>query len=271
MQVRLWLYLLFTAALISTAAAQTSSNPPPVVKFTDGGADSSGVGPMQSIFIPPVAGAPFTMLLGAEWSRAMANGGTFTLVNERRIARDSRGRIYQERFTLTPKGGDVKPLMTVFQITDPDQHTWYNCDPHRKICELMSYRLTTGMKYQPRVGTSGALPEGKGYRQDDDLGEETIQGLDTHGYRETITFNPGTMGNDKPMIVTREFWFSPQLGINLNSLLDNPQTGKQVFTPKELSTSEPDPAIFDIPADYQIVDHRDKDNGNRSDSAPNPR
>ncbi len=266
MQHRTCILCLLCLVLIPVALAQNPPEKQPVVKFADGGADPSGVGPMESIFIPPKAGAPFDLKLGAEWSRAMANGGTFTLVNERRIIRDSRGRIFQERKTLVPKGGDVEPKITVFQITDPEQHTWYNCSPSRKVCELLPYRLTTTTQYQPRQGTSGPLPDGKGFRQEDDLGEGTLQGLGTHGYREVITFNPGAMGNDKEMRVTREFWFSPQLDINLSSLVDNPQTGKQVFTARELSTSEPDPAFFEVPGDFRVIDHRGEDG-----SAPSQR
>ncbi|HWE86882.1 MAG TPA: hypothetical protein VG267_18195 [Terracidiphilus sp.] len=256
MRVRLCSLLILASALVSAGQAQNPPEKQPVVKFADGGADASGVGLMDSIFIPPKAGAPFDLKLGAEWSRAMANGGSFTLVNERRIVRDSRGRIYQERFTLVPKGGDLQPQMTVFQITDPDQHTWYNCAPYNKVCDLRSYRLSTTMHFQPQLETSGALPDGKGYRQDDDLGEGSQHGLGTHGYREVYSFNPGAMGNDKEMTITREFWFSPQLGINLSSLVDNPQTGKQIFTVKELSTSEPDPSMFEVPADYRVIDRR---------------
>jgi hypothetical protein len=57
------------------------------------------------------------------------------------------------------------------------------------------------------------------------------------------------------MISIREFWFSEQLGINLRSIVDNPQSGKQLFTVTELSTSEPDPAFFQIPAGYRVVNH----------------
>ncbi len=63
------------------------------------------------------------------------------------------------------------------------------------------------------------------------------------------------MGNDEPMTSIREFWFSEQLGINLRSVVDNPQSGKQVFTVKDLSMSEPDPAFFKVPAGYRVVAH----------------
>ena len=64
------------------------------------------------------------------------------------------------------------------------------------------------------------------------------------------------MGNDKPMVSMREFWYSTQLGFNLISIVDDPQSGKQVFTVKELSTSEPDLSYFELPEGYKVVDHR---------------
>jgi hypothetical protein len=228
-----------------------------VVSFSDGGAAISGTGPMESIYVSPKRGAPFSLKLGAEWSHPLATGGSFTLANERAIVRDSKGRIYQERWILVPKGGDIKSEMNVFQITDPEQHTWYNCWTQKKVCELMRYDDVTTAVYSPRLHPSGPLADGKGYVQSEDLGAGTVQGLETHGYRETTTFNPGTMGNDREMVNVREFWFSTQLGINLSSIVDNPQTGKQVFTVKELSTSEPEPSYFQVPEGYRVVDHRE--------------
>jgi hypothetical protein len=262
--VSLTVALVLQVAVAQGQPAQAGSQPvsppgggPPVVSFSDGGAAISGAGPMESIYISPKAGAPFSMKLGAEWSRPMAGGGSFTLANERGIARDSKGRIYQERWILVPKGGDIKSEMNVFQLTDPEQHTWYSCWTRKKVCELNRYADHTGTVYQPRLRQSGPLPDGRGYVQTEDLGVGTIQGLETHGYRETTTLNPGTMGNDREMVAMREFWFSTRLGINLSSIVDNPQTGKQVFTVKELTTSEPDPSLFEVPADYRVVDNRE--------------
>jgi len=224
----------------------------PVIRRPDGGAN----GPMQSIFIPPKPGAPFNLTLDSEWSRPMENGGTFTVVNERHIVRDSKGRIYQERWILVPKGGKIKSQMNVFQITDPEQHTWLNCEVRTKVCELLRYALTNEQNYQPLIGRTGPLPNGTGYRLHEDLGPNVTLGIDTHGYRETRTIYAGEMGNDKPMVSVREFWYSPQLGINLISIVDEPQSGRQVFTVKEISTAEPDLGYFDVPEGYKIVDHR---------------
>jgi hypothetical protein len=252
MQVQRFLLTLGILFFPFATNAQTPSKPE--VVRPDGGTS----GRMESIFIPPKAEAPFSLTLVTEWSRPLSNGGTFTLTNQRRIVRDGRGRIYQERWILVPKGGDVKSRMDIFQITDPEQHTWYNCDTTNKVCELLKYRFTTEDNFQPAIGDSGPLANGKGSRQHEDLGLNRTEGLETHGYRETVTINPGVMGNDKSMVTTREFWYSPELAINLVSIVDAPQSGKQVFIAKDLTSTEPEPSLFVVPDEYKIVDKRDE-------------
>lgn len=254
MRVRLAFLLTLLASVCSSAAiAQAPAQGPPqqpTIRIQDGGTS----GRMESIFIPPKAGAPFSFTLVTEWTRPMNNGGNFTLTNERHIVRDSKGRIYQERWILVPKGSKIKSWMDIFQITDPDRHTWYNCKTETKECNLFRYDLTTKDNFQPPTSVSGPLSDGTGFRQHEDLGLSSTEGRVTHGYRETTTFNPGVMGNDKPMAVTREFWYSTYLAVNLISIVDEPMTGKQVFTVKELSTAEPDPSFFEVPADYKVID-----------------
>ena len=251
---RVWLCLLLTLSFLLFGAAARAQIAPQAatISIPDGGTS----GRMESIFIPPKAGAPFSLTLVTEWSRPLGNGGTYTLTNQRRIVRDSRGRIYQERWLLVPKGGDIKSQMDVLQIADPEQHTLYNCFPAKKTCELQRYGGSADSNFQPAIGATGPLPNGKGSRQHEDLGLGNTEGLETHGYRETLTINPGVMGNDKPMVTVREFWYSQELGINLISTVDSPQSGKQIFTAKDVSATEPEPSLFVVPDEYKVVDRR---------------
>jgi hypothetical protein len=253
MRVRMRLLLLILLAVSFYVLAQNESKPqPPVIQIADGGTS----GRMESIFVPPKANAPFSLTLVTEWSRPLGNGGTFTLTNQRHIVRDGKGRIYQERWLLVPKGGKMESRMDVFQITDPTQHTWLNCGVQEKVCEILPYRFTTDAIYKPTIGTTGPLPDGKGSRQHEELGLSNSNGVNTTGYRETLTINPGVFGNDQPMVTTREFWYSSELGFNLISKIDDPQNGRQSFEVKELTTSEPDPRFFETPDGYKVVDHR---------------
>lgn len=224
----------------------------PAVHMRDGGTREV----MESIYIPPLAHAPFMGMLATEWSRPLAGGGSITLVNRRRVARDGNGRIYEERWGLVPKGGRAVSEINYTQIADPTQHTLYNCQVSRKICHLELYDEPLGGNYRKAVGVSGPLLNGEGYHLHEELGSGTTIGVNTIGYRETTTINAGVAGNDQPMVSLREFWYAPELGVNLLSKVETPQTGRQVFTFVELSTSEPDPQLFELPEGYAVVDER---------------
>lgn len=96
----------FAVACLQFACAQDGSTPG---EQNDGGASyTRNEELLESIFMPELAHAPFSLTLKTEWSRRMANGGTYTVVNSRPIKRDSQRRIYQERWTYPPR--DLKFL-----------------------------------------------------------------------------------------------------------------------------------------------------------------
>jgi hypothetical protein len=138
---------------------------------------------MESIFIPPIANAPFSLTLLTEWSRPLAIGGSYTLTNQRRIARDGKGRIYEERWLLLPKGSKVPSFMDVRQFADPNRHTLYNCFTDGKLCQLLPYSGSTQAVYKPATSPTGPLPDGTGFHQHEDLGVADTNGVDTTGFR----------------------------------------------------------------------------------------
>ena len=251
------LFLFAIAIALTTrgpvAAAQTPA---------EGGVtfDGGGEEVLQSIFVPMMANAPFSLTLAAEWSRPMANGGTFTTVNSRPIKRDRDGRIYHERWLMSPKGSTFPSRMSWIQIADPVAHTFYECEPRQKVCELRTLRDSVTARFDPARFPSGPLKdargEEKGTRAHEDLGAASFAGMPIHEYRDTTTMNVGVMGNDMPMVTIRQYRFCAELGLNLTSTLEAPQIGRQVFTVTELSTSEPDPSFFQPPQGYKVLDHR---------------
>lgn len=221
------------------------------MRLTDGG----GTGALESIYVPNLPNAPFTLTLHTEWVQTMHTGGTVTEVNQRPIMRDGAGRIYQERWLLVPKGSDIPSRMTLIQIDDPVAHTFYQCYVQPKVCEVQT--AFAGLAhYDPEKDKSGPLKSGKGTYGHEDLGAQHFAGMPVHGYRDTITINAGALGNDVAMATVREFRYSSDLGFNLTSTLDDAQAGRQNFTVGELSLGEPDPKFFQPPAGYKIVDKR---------------
>ncbi len=222
------------------------------VAVQDGGVRQT----LESIFIPPMANAPFTCTLQTEWVQAMADGGTLTLVNRRKIARQSNGRFYQERWVLVPKNGQVPSQMSHIQIADPISHTLLTCTMGTNVCRLENYGGEVTATYKPSAPVSGPLPNGAGNVTTEALGENVFEGVSSMGTRVMRTINPLAMGNDKTLTITREFWFSPALGINLVSKISDPRFGSQNFTVTELTQGEPDPQLFETPKGYTVKDER---------------
>lgn len=256
-------------AFPSISFAQTS--PPPIVPGArvpgekpspealyaeDGGAHGDT---LESIIVPPKAKAPFSLILEIVWARGLADGGTITLENKRKIARDADGRIYMERWWLVPRDGQQKSSMTTIQIVDPLTHTLHNCFMRapKKLCQLITYTPSPETVYDFfGPNSSGKTISDSGDTEWVDLGKQLTSGVETIGKRVTEHYNQGVFGNDRVMTIEREFWYSPKLGFNLLSTRSDPRIGKQTFTVTNLILSDPDPALFQLPEGFSLVDDR---------------
>jgi len=249
--IQIWSLLIATVVFSMTCLlANAQENEQEIA--ADGGSQTL----LQSIHVPLIKNAPFSLTLATDWARPMANGGSFTVANSRPIKRDRDGRLYEERWLLSPKGSSYASTISYIQIADPTARTLYNCNVPHHVCELLTLSSAETKLLPPSTFKSGPLPNGKGVRVHEDLGEQIYAGLPVHEYRDTTTLEPGVLGNDLPMSIVREFRYSADLGINLTSQLENPQSGRQTFTVTEINTADPDPTFFQIPNGYKVVDHR---------------
>jgi hypothetical protein len=229
---------------------------PFVIQTRDGGAPTR----LTSITVPPKPGAPFTLTLETDWVKPMSDGGTQELVNRRVIARDSMGRIYQERWILVPKyNAKTRSQMNAIQLYDPNEHTLYTCWTLRtpKVCTLDNYYGSTTASYKPASVRSGPLPGDVGIAYHEDLGTQTIVDQFTTGTRDTITYNVDVVGNDREMTVIDEHWYSEPLALNLLSIRTDPRFGKQTFKVAKIALGEPNSKLFELPAGFSVVDRRE--------------
>src|SRR3984885_12172561 len=167
--------------------------PPQEYHAEDGGARGEV---LESIVIPPKANAPFSLLLQTEWVRTLPDGGTITTENQRRIARDATGRIYEERWFLVPKNGKVKSEMTTIQISDPNAHTLYNCFmlDGMNQCELSGYSPSTSAVSNFQGSSTGKLPDEAGFIVNEDLGKQLVAGLETTGREAALSIIQTSLG-----------------------------------------------------------------------------
>jgi hypothetical protein len=204
-----------------------------------------------SILIPSLSNAPFHATVNTEWIRQLGDGSTITLKNHRAIARDGTGRIFQERRALVPDDGKHDSPVTQIEISDPVSHKLYICVPQEFVCQLEVFSPPEGPDFE---AAQAAKPLGSAGTED--LGKQLIGGLETVGERETLLIETGAIGNDRPLSAQREFWYSPELSVNLISRRQDPRFGTQNFELSDVILGEPDPKLFELPSGSKIIDLR---------------
>ena len=88
----------------------------------------------------------------------------------------------------------------------------------------------------------------------DMLGLQTIEGISADGRRTIETIPAGEVGNEQPIQIVSEFWYSPDLQVTLLSKHFDPRVGEIVFRLTNISRGAPAPSLFQPPADYQITE-----------------
>lgn len=224
---------------------------------------------IDSITIPAVTHAPFQGTVTLKWTRHLADGSTLIVGNHRLVIRDSQGDIYQERRTMVPDGSTQEPQVRWIEISNPAKHTKYFCNAALTQCTVRNYYAVAhpvpatnapDNRAANKQGTAGVLspanPASNPNLVHTDLGTRSIEGLDAVGTRESITIPPGAMGNSAPLERSKEFWYSPQLGLNLRVLRVDPLHGEQSFQVTDLMLQEPDPQRFVLPPNCKVIDLR---------------
>ena len=237
--------LSLTATYSVSRAQQTAADAPHAP-------DGTTMERINNIDIPPLPNAPFTATVTAGWTRTLEDGGTLTTQNHRMVARDSSGRIFQERRYLIPNGDTKTSPLSELDFSDPTLHELYICFPAERVCRLLNYSAPTEFNLmQP-----GELPNHSGKLTREDLGKNTLEGMEVVGTRETMTLDANTVGNSRPLAITKEFWYSSQLGINLLVKRSDPRHGTQIFSVSEIKLAAPNPTTFQLPQGYAIQDMR---------------
>ena len=240
--------------LSSLSLAQT---PAPQQRPHDGGTREV----LISILIPSLPNAPFSATVNTESIRQLGNGTTITLKNRRAIARDHAGRIFQERRLLVPDDDKHESIVTQIEISDPIAHELYICVPIEGVCQV---ELFSAPAFVPPPITASA-PREPGSPNLEYLGEQSIGGLETVGVRETAVIKTDAIGNNSPIEIKREYWYSPQIGVNLISKLQDPRIGTQNFEVTDIALGEPDAKLFRLPSHVKLIDMR---KSARTPSAP---
>lgn len=98
----------------------------------------------------------------------------------------------------------------------------------------------------------GCRPNAKPLPSPSSLGERIIEGLKVSGTRMEFTIPMGAVGNEQPIVVSSEQWFSPELGVVVSSTHRDPMMGDTSYKLEQINRAEPDASLFAVPADYTV-------------------
>jgi len=84
------------------------------------------------------------------------------------------------------------------------------------------------------------------------LGTKDIEGVKANGERTTWTIEAGKLGNEKPIVITRDVWTSPDLMVTVLTRDADPRMGETTYRLANLKRGEPDAALMRVPADYAV-------------------
>ncbi len=103
------------------------------------------------------------------------------------------------------------------------------------------------------VGFGVGRREPKWESRTEDLGEQNVEGVSAHGTRTITTIPAGAIGNERPIEMVYEKWFSKELQMVVYSKNTDPRFGEQTYRLTNINRSEPDPSLFQPPAGYKIT------------------
>lgn len=214
--------------------------------------------------IPPIPGLSFSAKAEVETTQTLPDGTTVARRTFNIIARDFRGRTHNEMRAWTPADGS-EPHLTYSILFDPDTRAKTYLYPSTRLARQFILKAPAQTP-TPAVTANPLAPT----IQKEDLGTDFQDGLQLKGIRETKNYAPGTVGNDRPLSITNEYWYSADLHLNISVKRIDPRFGIQTVRITGLRRDEPDALLFEVPADYKLVNENGPDNVTSADGGTLP-
>src|SRR6185503_6239175 len=240
-----------------------------------------------------VAGKPYAADSITESTQLLADGNRITARNEARVMRDSKGRTRREQTLrgFGPASAAREPI-TMITINDPVADVSYFLDTAARTAQpSRPFRIATGVAgtfnmagpppppeggaghgsfvistagqpaggvvefaLQPPEGAplpSGAPPPFG--RATEDLGQQVLEGVLARGTRRTQTIPAGTFGNERPIQIVADQWYSPDLEAVVSSRSYDPRVGETTYRLVNVVRGEQSPDLFAVPQGYTLL------------------
>lgn len=223
-----------------------------------------------------VTGRPLTADGVTSTDQTLPDGTHVVSKQTTNVARDSQGRTRSEPIIAQPAGGAQQPA-TLF-ISDPVAQVSYLLRPDHTALKLpfasnqaQQFRTSwgggpgmirsnpQGTQQSGRFTTAtapanvGVLTSNQaGGSKTEQLGTQTIGYVQAEGSRTTLTIPAGQVGNESPIVITDERWYSQELQATVLAKHTDPRIGELTYQLTNIQRIEPLASLFLVPSDYTI-------------------
>jgi len=231
----------------------------------------------------PIKGSPFCATVVSEHTQAFADGNKIHTSENSLLCRDGEGRTRRESalnlLGAVPQGQGQAPRFVT--ILDPVAGYRYVLDTSSKVARksklvppatasaaggpdrpgqnvmIFNRAVAPG---SPDAGAASVIyqkkvvPGQEPPADSENLGDQMFGPIHATGTRVTTTIPAGQMGNERPINVVSEDWYSPELKTMVKTLHSDPWAGDLTTQLTNVSTTEPDPTLFQVPADYKLLE-----------------
>ena len=219
-----------------------------------------------------VTAAPYTATATTESTQVLGDGNRIVNKTSSCVARDSQGRTRRETDLHRIGTMQVDSPKTIF-INDPATHTQYiftrggaeatkvirNEGTWKEGPQIIDLRGTSERRVKNKVFvTTQGMRESQQSKESaeqvkhEDLGTQTIEGVSAQGKRETVTIPAGQIGNERPIEIVTETWFSPELHTMVLRKHSDPRMGDSTYRLTDIKRTEPDASLFQPPAGTKV-------------------
>jgi hypothetical protein len=84
------------------------------------------------------------------------------------------------------------------------------------------------------------------------LGKQLIEGVEAEGTRTTVTIPAGEIGNERPIEIVNERWYSPELQLVVMTRQSDPRSGETTYKLTNINRTEPAKTLFEVPAGFTV-------------------
>jgi hypothetical protein len=234
-----------------------------------------------------VKGAPYSAQAVTESVQTLADGNRIVHKSTAQVYRDSEGRTRRDQTiaAIGPYSVAGDPPQTYF-INDPVAGVTYILDPRSKVArKMVTFELKQGPGDKestftiapppPPPGAPAAkegeahtfvlqtnTPTGEGVEfqwskaeaKTEKLEARAIEGVQAEGTRTTTTIPAGAVGNEQPIQIVNENWYSPELQVFVMTTHSDPRFGTTTYKLTNIQRAEPAATLFQVPADYTVKD-----------------